>query len=51
MSQAQLSNEAKYKMTVSFLKKLLLKGVVTQKEYEVADRLNAERFQPVFISI
>ena len=46
MSNA-LSNEVKYKMALNFLKKLLNQELITLDEFEIADRLNAEKYMVI----
>jgi len=42
-----LSNEVKYKMALNFLKRLLDQGLITLDEFEIADRLNAEKYMAI----
>ncbi|NPV89863.1 MAG: hypothetical protein HPY50_03695 [Firmicutes bacterium] len=47
MLQAQIANEVKYRMALAFLKKLLGQGLITDGEFEIADRYNAEKYKPL----
>lgn len=47
MSQTQIANEVKYKMAVAFLRRLLMQGLITRAEFEIADRYNAEKYKPL----
>lgn len=51
MSQTQIANEVKYRMAVAFLRKLLGQGLISDAEFEIADRFNAEKYKPLFNSI
>ena len=47
MSQTQIANEVKYRMAVAFLRKLLEQGLISDAEFEIADRYNAEKYKPL----
>lgn len=51
MSQTQIMNEVKYKMAVGFLRKLLSQGLITDAEFEIADRYTAEKYKPIFKAV
>jgi hypothetical protein len=46
MSQAQITNEIKYKIALSLLNAMLEKGLITLSELKEIDRLNRNSFTP-----
>lgn len=51
MSKTQIANEVKYKMALAFLRKLLAQGLITNTEFEIADRYNAEKYKPLLKAV
>jgi len=46
MSQEQLINEVKYKMSLYILNSMLEKGMITLYEYKKIDQMNRTSFSP-----
>lgn len=48
MSNEQMKNEIFYKMSKASLDEMLRKKEITQEEYEKIDKLNRQKFLPMF---
>ena len=51
MSQEQMQNEIMYRWSVQALDSFLRQGLITAEEYRKIDRLNREKFKPIFAEI
>lgn len=47
MSHVQITNEVKYRMALSLLKKLLKQRLITEEQFKETDRLNALCYKPI----
>ena len=51
MSQEQFQNELNYRLSVKFIQKMLVKGLITEDEFKKIDRLNRISFSPKLAAI
>ena len=51
MSQAQIANEVKYKMTLSLLKSMLEKGLITLSEFKEVNQINQRLYTPQLVEV
>jgi hypothetical protein len=51
MSQEQLQNELNYSLSVKFVRKMLVNGLITEDEFNKIDHLNRISFSPKLAAI
>lgn len=51
MTKEQLEREKNYRVSISLLKTLLDKGLITKKDYRKIDTRLAQKYRPVFGSL
>ena len=51
MSQEQFQNELNYRLSVKFIQKMLVKGLITEDEFKKIDALNRISFSPKLAAI
>lgn len=51
MQHQQIGNEVKYKAAQLFLEALVEKGLLTGEEYQRADQLNRQLYQPQWAEV
>jgi len=51
MSQEQMQNELNYCLALRIIKKMLIKGLITDDEFKKIDRLNRNSFKPELAQI
>lgn len=48
MSKEQLTNEKLYQATMSMVRRMLEKGLISEEEYHQIDTMFLEKYRPVF---
>lgn len=48
MSKEQLTNEKLYQATMSMVRRMLEKGLISEEEYRQIDTMFLEKYRPVF---
>ncbi len=48
VSKEQLKNEKLYQVTMSMVRRMLEKGLITEEEYRQIDTMFLEKYRPVF---